>query len=914
MVQVLCPVLVGRQVELRALDDALDAACNGRGGCAVVTGEPGIGKSRLVRELVVRAGQGGVPVVSGRAVPSAVNAPYRPLTEALLQLLRDRAVPPDPALAPWLAALGPLLPALAGEAAQPVSPAIRGEAVLQLLRRLAPGGLVLVLEDLHWADRDTVAVVEYLTDNLPATPVLCVMTLRTDPVSAAFELSRRQRGRAGITAIELDRLDEHDSAVMVAACAPGADAQVLQRVQRAAEGVPLLVEELLASPGLPASLNETVRERLADLPPHERAVIDAAAVLGRHFDWELLGAVSGQPADVVSAALGDAADRLLVTADGGTFRFRHALTREAVLEAMLPPRHRELAGTALAVLDASDRVFDRELAADLAGPVGQRQRAGALLAASGRRSLEWGALGTAIDALRRASDLLEGATAQADAELALVEALALAGRVEEAVAVGVRLIARLSGDPGTEATRVEVHLRLAQAGVAAARWQMARHQLDAARTLAGPAPDPGVVARMDVLAAEVAFSDDDYDAARELADAALATAAPADVRCHALEIVGRSHRLHDLPAARAAFEQALVTADAADLTLWRLRALHELGTVDLFDHAGVARLVEARRAAEEMGALGTAAVLDLQLAAAYTCRWALDRADAHSHSAIALADRLALDVVRAKALGMLVGAASMRADADGTERWIALTRAAAPDDRALEGLCWGGRGVLLIVAGDPAAAVEPYERGMAVFARLPHAEPAALRALWPLLLASLGDRRAERAVDEARRLGVAAFNLNRGLVGYAEAVMAGRTGDRRRADELVAAADTGFVNADGWADLARVLAAERAMADGWGDAPRWLASAADGFARRGLDRLAARCRDLVQGTEANPWAGAGVTAREADVLRLVAEGLPNKEIAARLRLSPRTVEKHVESLLRKTGARSRTELALRLTT
>lgn len=78
----------------------------------------------------------------------------------------------------------------------------------------------------------------------------------------------------------------------------------------------------------------------------------------------------------------------------------------------------------------------------------------------------------------------------------------------------------------------------------------------------------------------------------------------------------------------------------------------------------------------------------------------------------------------------------------------------------------------------------------------------------------------------------------------------------------------------------------------------------------GLGRLAGRCTELLRDASPNPWASQGVTGREADVLRLVIDGLPNKEIAAALRLSPRTVEKHVESLLRKTGTRSRTELAV----
>src|SRR5207245_658848 len=100
------------------------------------------------------------------------------------------------------------------------------------------------------------------------------------------------------------------------------------------------VEELLASPGIPETISDTVRGRLAEFPDHERAVLEAAAVMGRQFDWEILPAASGQPAEVVSRALARAAGRVLVTADGAGFQFRHTLTREAVLMAAFPPRLR----------------------------------------------------------------------------------------------------------------------------------------------------------------------------------------------------------------------------------------------------------------------------------------------------------------------------------------------------------------------------------------------------------------------------------------------------------------------------------------------------------------------------------------------------------------------------------------------
>jgi DNA-binding CsgD family transcriptional regulator len=917
---VLCPVLVGRRAEIQALESALAGALAGQGGCAVITGEAGIGKSRLMRELARLAAGQQVPVVMGRAVPASASAPYRPVTEALLQLLRRRPLTDDPSLAPWLPHLTALLPgAVAGGPAARLgrgvdSQAVRGEAVLRLLRRLEPDGLVVAMEDLHWADPDTVSLLEYLADNAAGQPVLFAVSLRTEPPSPASDLARRQRGRPGIVHLPLGRLAEREVAEMIAACSPGADAEEQSRVRRASEGVPLFVEELLASPGIPETISDTVRGRLAEFPDRERAVLEAAAVIGRHFDWEILPAASGQSAETVSRALARAVDRVLVTADGAGFQFRHALTREAVLMSMLPPRLGRAAANALAAVDAAHPDLEgewRDVAADLAARSGDRARAGRLLRDSGRYSLEVGALATAGDTLRRAADLLEGRPERSGAELMLIEALALAGRVDEAAAAGIRLIGRLGDDPVTRETRIEAHLRLAHAAVSASRWPMARRHIEAAAGLAAAGADPNFSARAAVLSAEVALAGDDLEGARRTAEQVLARdGAGPDVRCHALEIVGRSRRLHDLPAAAAAFGAALATAEQAGLPVWRLRALHELGTVDMFERIEVDRLLEARRLGEQMGALSTVAVLDLQLSACFTARWDLERCDAHAGSALGIAGRLRLDQVAAKALALMAGSASMRADVKATEQLAARTLAADPDDPMLAGFCRASVGMALFMAADRGAALGPFAEGTAALSRLPNAEPISIRALWPLIQAAHGDRRAAASIEEARRLGVDAFHLNRGLITFAQAVLEGRSGRPGRADAIVAGHATAFANCETWADLARFIAAPRARADGWGEPVPWLTAARDRFTSLGLDRLAGCCTELLRAASPNPWAGEGVTDREADVLRLVIDGLANKEIAAALRLSPRTVEKHVENLLRKTSARSRTELAI----
>jgi DNA-binding CsgD family transcriptional regulator len=914
MAYVLCPVVVGREAELDVLRAALSAAADGAGGLVFLTGEAGIGKSRLAREVASDARARDVAVEAGRAVPGGASTPYRPLTEALLQALRDRSVPDDPDLAPWLPALGAIVPHLGGAGHGDATPAVRGEAVLRLLRRLArPGAMVVVLEDLHWADPDTLAVIEYLADNIGCEPLLCVATCRSEQPSAAMDLVRRMHGRRGATHLPLGRLDEEHVAGMVRACVPEAGADVVARVRHAAEGVPFLVEEVLASPGVPGSFADTVRVRLDGLGGDERRVLQVAAVVGRHFDWRLLPAATGLAASVVTVALERGVGLQLLTVEGEEFRFRHALTRDAVVAELLPPVRAELADRALAAVERAHPELGgswRDIAADLAAQSGDRDRAGVLLTASGSASLERGALATAVGTLRRAVGLLDDGDSRAAAEALLIEALALAGRVDEAMAVGGRLIAQLGQGGARASARAEVHLQLAHAAAAATRWPAAGMHLDAAKGLLAAGPEPALAARAAVLEAEVAFAGNDVDAARRLAESVLTSGeAGPDVCCHALELVGRSQRINDLDAARQTFERALSTADAAHLEIWRLRALHELGTIEMFDHAGTRRLGEARRTADNLGALSTAAVLDLQLSAAFFFRFALDDAAEHARSALAISERLGMDQIRAIALVFLGEIFGLWQEPAEMERFFALAAAAAPGDPEIEGSAWGGgRAMMALLGGDRAGAIDALGRGVSLLNTLPQQGPAHYRGLWPVLLAAAGDERAAAAIDEARRLGVTVNRVNRGLLGYADAILAGRRGDRELATDAARAADADLAHYPVWGDLARLQAAVPALAGGWGQPQTWLKTAQASFAAHGIDVLAARCAELLSGPRPGRWTGLGVTAREADVLALVAEGLANKDIAARLHVSPRTVEKHVESLLRKAGARSRTQL------
>src|SRR5690348_11834714 len=476
MESVRCPVVVGRGAEMEALRFALAEAEAARGGVVVLAGEAGLGKSRLLGELAEVARARGGLAVTGRAVVSGAVTPLRPLSEALLQALRVRELPVT-GWGPWSAALRDMIPVPAGDAAgsaaaiADIVPTVRGEAVLRLFRALAgPAVLLVGLEDFHWADPDSLAVVEYLADNLRAERVLCVVTVRPEPGSGGYDLVRSLDTRRSARFLWLGRLSAAETGQMVLACRPAATRDVVRSVAGAADGVPFLVEELLAAPGVPASFAASVAARLARLGDAERRVIQVAAVLGRQFDWRLLPAMAEGGPQVAGPALEHAVDSALLDFHGDAYQFRHALTREAVIDSLLPHVRAELSRTALAAVEAAHPGLPgswRDLAADLAAQAGDTERAARLLTESGAGSLERGALATAASTLRRASALARGSRLRLTANALLVEALALAGRLDDCMSAGAA-VWRMPG--AAPSARAQTHLAVAHAAVEATRW------------------------------------------------------------------------------------------------------------------------------------------------------------------------------------------------------------------------------------------------------------------------------------------------------------------------------------------------------------------------------------------------------------------------------------------------------------
>jgi predicted ATPase len=367
---VLATRLIARDRELTQLQLRLDAARRGTGALHFIAGEAGIGKSRLARAALAHAHDLSMTVLWGRAVPTASPVPYRPLAEALCGFIRAAGVPDDPELVPFRAALARLIPEWRVAENAPVedSVVILGEAVLRFVRVIArTHGCLLVLEDLHWADPETLTVVEYFADNIRTESVCCLATLRDDEPTPAVELMHLLTARRVAGHMQLARLDERAVAEMVGSCLDAANPpdEVLGLAARA-DGVPFLVEELLAStaasgalvhddghwvlapsvtPVVPITFADSVHRRVDMLGPDARAVLAAAATLGRRFDWPLLSSMTDLSEDRVLSALHAAVDAHLVSVDAadGALLFRHALTRDAVLGQLLPPERTRLA-------------------------------------------------------------------------------------------------------------------------------------------------------------------------------------------------------------------------------------------------------------------------------------------------------------------------------------------------------------------------------------------------------------------------------------------------------------------------------------------------------------------------------------------------------------------------------------------
>jgi DNA-binding CsgD family transcriptional regulator len=459
-----------------------------------------------------------------------------------------------------------------------------------------------------------------------------------------------------------------------------------------------------------------------------------------------------------------------------------------------------------------------------------------------------------------------------------------------------------------------VHLRLAGAAVTAARWDVATHHLATAGALVDAAGFSDLRAELALRQAELAIDTNDMAGAGTQAHRALDLARAAglgDVECAALQVLGRCARRSSLQDADIWFRQALDAAARHGLAMWRLRSMHEVATIALLDRFEVDGLLEAQALAETLGAMATATVLDIEIAAGYNGQHDLDAEARHGLRAVRRGGELGLDVIVAYGWQHVAGAAVLSGDRERAASAAVAGRAAAPGNRDIDGLLVGAEMVGSLVDDDVDGALELAERCTTLLRGSQTAPPAHFRAAWPLLLALAHRREAMAAVEEMEQAGVGVNRGGRGWLLLARAVLAGQD-DPTRAAALAVEADATLVRIPLWRYLGRRLTAQAASVDGWFVPDGWMGEAEGWLRDHGYRAVAATCRSLrkeaLAGVPAS-WAGLGITPREADVLALVIDGLSNREIAERLYLSVRTVEKHVEALLRKTATRSRTQLA-----
>jgi predicted ATPase len=313
-------VFVGRAPELERLEAILDTARAGRGATVLVAGEAGIGKTRLTSELASRARDRGFEVLLGRAIDLiGTELPYQPLAEALRPI---------------------------GELPRAEGHQLRVfEDTLALLK----GPVLLILEDVHWADTSTLDLVVYLAHNIHDRPVMLVATYRADEPASAERMVRLAHGvRRSDSAllVELGPLEHADLTALVAAYDSSRTAAEASAIVARSEGNPFFAQELLAADdnGLPRGLRELLLQRVNRLDEQARGVTRLAAAAGRAVGYPLLRAVAAIPEQDVRASLRQAVDHGVLVAEpsASSFRFRHALLAEAVYATLLPGEREEI--------------------------------------------------------------------------------------------------------------------------------------------------------------------------------------------------------------------------------------------------------------------------------------------------------------------------------------------------------------------------------------------------------------------------------------------------------------------------------------------------------------------------------------------------------------------------------------------
>jgi len=938
-------------------------ARNASGSAVLVVGESGIGKSRLADAVAEAAFAADMRILRGRGSAVGPMVPFRSLTEALMCLVRT-GDPVDVAeLGPYRPILSRLIPDWgdASGASEDGSLVVLAEAVLRLTSLAGrENGCLIVLDDLHDTDAETLAVIEYLIDNLRHQPTLLVGTVRDEP-SPGLELALAVAQRGTATLLELHPLpveDLRDLAASWLEIKPEAvPAPVVDLLAVGSAGNPLLAEQVLdgivsdgfmvrrgdgwalteeLTTGVPPTLTRSVARRLDQLGPQGYALLSVAAMLGSRFPLAVAQAVTGLDDRHLLSILQGAVAGHLVAPDEETpdwYVFQHSLVKDAVLSLLAPGERARLASKAA---DAIEAVYPGlpgewcQASAALRLRAGDNGSAGRLLIEAGRRALAQGAAVSTVALLNQAWDVIsddDDGTERGNALEALLYALAEAGLVERALSltatldeVGVGLGNR---------RRAQLYTRLAWAAAVAGRTADALAQVETARTLLGPDAAPEDTAPVDVVAAHLALDlpgPDQLATAESLARRAalVAESIPLPVvACQGWQLLGSLARHRDLDEATACLERARSTAVRHHLRIWEIHALIRLGNDDALREGGLERLEQARSAAVRAGAVTAGYQAELNIAQ-----------ESVLHGDFAAAEDILDQVLPATCRLKLLE----------TTQYLLMTRAALAAhqgrrremEKALtEFRHWDGdsarhaprlhglvRAFCALLEEDRPRALAELSIAVAAQRENPTVfQLSGQHGLHALLLALAGELD-WAGYEEITAAPSSRLRWNRHFALLARAVLVGRAGDAEQAARAVSEAELAGGPYAMAGPLALRLISDAALADGWGTPVEWLRSAEKYFHETGGTAVASACRALLRqagapvpqrrtGVDLIPDAlrSAGVTVREYEILLLITERLGNRQIADRLHLSPRTVEKHVASMLAKTGLPGRVALS-----